>query len=148
MTARDPAPLRGHYVHFRPISTRWMDNDVYGHVNNVVYYSYFDTAVNHWLIESGVLDIHGGAVIGLVVQSQCHFLAPLQFPQAIEAGLRVAHLGNSSVRFELGLFARGHASPAAYGHLVHVYVDRQSRRPCALPPSLRKALQTLTRSEP
>jgi acyl-CoA thioester hydrolase len=120
-----------------------MDNDLYGHVNNVVYYSWFDTAVNATLIERGVLDIEHGAVIGLVVQTQCHYFAPLAFPQPVEAGIRVARLGGSSVRYEIGLFAQGEAMSAAHGHFVHVYVDRQSRRPVPLPPALRGVLETL-----
>ncbi len=120
-----------------------MDNDVYGHVNNVVYYSYFDTAVNRYLIEAGALDIHAGAVIGLVVETQCHYFEPLAFPQRIDAGLRVAHQGRSSVRYEVGLFAQGAPTTAACGHFVHVYVDRQTRRPTALPAALQAALQPL-----
>ncbi len=120
-----------------------MDNDVYGHVNNVVYYSFFDTAVNRYLIEAGALDIHAGAVIGLVVETQCHYFEPLAFPQRIEAGLRVAHRGRSSVRYEVGLFAQGAAASAACGHFIHVYVDRETRRPTALPAALQAALQPL-----
>ena len=120
-----------------------MDNDIYGHVNNVVYYSWFDTAVNGWLIEQGVLDIHGGQVIGLVIETQCNYFAPLAFPQTIEAGLRVAHLGNSSVRYDVGLFAQDEHLAAACGHFVHVYVDRQTRRPAPLPDVFRQALQGL-----
>lgn len=139
-----PAPRpRADFRAWRSISTRWMDNDVYGHVNNVVYYSWFDTAVNATLIERGVLDIEHGAVIGLVVQTQCHYFAPLAFPQTVEAGIRVARLGGSSVRYEIGLFAQGEAMSAAHGHFVHVYVDRQSRRPVPLPPVLRGVLETL-----
>ena len=123
-----------------------MDNDVYGHVNNVVYYSFFDTAVNRYLIEAGALDIHAGAVIGLVVETQCHYFEPLAFPQRIEAGLRVAHRGRSSVRYEVGLFAQGAATSAACGHFIHVYVDRETRRPTALPDALQAALQPLTPS--
>ncbi len=141
--ARPQAQPRGHYRAFRSIGTRWMDNDLYGHVNNVVYYSWFDTAVNGWLIEQGVLDIHAGAVIGLVIETQCNYFAPLAFPQTVEAGLRVAHLGTSSVRYEVGLFAQGEAQTAACGHFVHVYVDRETRRPVPLPDDLRQALQTL-----
>ncbi len=140
-----PEP-RGAYPAFRTITTRWMDNDVYGHVNNVVYYSWFDTAINAWLIEQGVLDIHAGAAIGLVVESGCHYFAPLSYPQTIEAGIRVARLGNSSVRYEIGLFAQGEEHAAAQGHFVHVYVDRQTRRPLPLPPDLRAALATLSTS--
>ena len=119
-----PEHLRSDYVHFQPITTRWHDNDLYGHVNNVVYYSWFDTAVNRYLIEQGVLDIHGGQTIGLVIETQCNYFAPLAFPQTIEAGIRVAKLGTSSVRYEVGLFAEGEPLTAAKGHFVHVYVDR------------------------
>lgn len=134
---------RSAYRVFRPIGTRWADNDVYGHVNNVVYYSWFDTAVNAYLIERGALDIHAGAVIGLVIETQCNYFAPLAFPQTVEAGLRVAHLGNSSVRYEVGLFAQGQETAAACGHFVHVYVDRETRRPVPLPAPLKKTLETL-----
>ena len=120
-----------------------MDNDVYGHVNNVVYYSWFDTAVNAWLIEQGALDIHHGDTIGLVIETQCNYFAPLAFPQTVEAGLRVAHLGKSSVRYEVGLFAQGEALAAACGHFVHVYVGREDRRPRPLPENLRQVLQGL-----
>jgi acyl-CoA thioester hydrolase len=139
----DPEP-RSAYKVFRPITTRWMDNDVYGHVNNVVYYSWFDTAVNAYLIEQGVLDIHAGTTIGLVIETQCNYFAPLAFPQTIEAGIRVARLGGSSVRYEVGLFAQGEPLCAARGHFVHVYVDRETRRPVPLPAPLRTTLETLT----
>ena len=132
------------YKAFRSITTRWMDNDVYGHVNNVVYYSWFDTAVNATLIEQGVLDIHGGQTIGLVIETQCNYFAPLAFPQTIEAGIRVAKLGTSSVRYEVGLFAQGEPLTAAKGHFVHVYVDRETRRPVPLPAPLKQFLETLT----
>ena len=139
-----PAPQpRSAYRAFRSISTRWADNDVYGHVNNVVYYSWFDTAVNSHLIHQGALDIHEGSTIGLVVETQCNYFAPLAFPQAIEAGIRVARLGGSSVRYEVGLFAQGEALTAARGHFVHVYVDRVTRRPVALPDRLRQVLEAL-----
>ncbi|MFN4003096.1 MAG: acyl-CoA thioesterase [Hylemonella sp.] len=139
-----PRPLpRGAFRAFRSITTRWMDNDMYGHVNNVVYYSWFDTAVNAWLIEQGVLDPHAGAVIGLVVETHCNYFEPLAFPQTIEAGIRVARLGQSSVRYEVGLYAQGAEFAAAQGHFVHVYVDRQTRRPTALPAALREALERL-----
>ena len=131
------------YRAFRSITTRWMDNDVYGHVNNVVYYSWFDTAVNATLIEQGVLDIHGGQTIGLVIETQCNYFAPLAFPQTIEAGIRVAKLGTSSVRYEVGLFAQGEPLTAAKGHFVHVYVDRETRRPVPLPTPLKQFLETL-----
>ena len=138
----DPDP-RSAYPVFRTITTRWMDNDVYGHVNNVVYYSWFDTAVNAHLMERGVLDIHGGSTIGLVVETQCNYFTPLAFPQQVEAGLRVARLGSSSVRYEVGLFAAGEPMTAAKGHFVHVYVDRESRRPVPVPPDLRAVLQEM-----
>jgi acyl-CoA thioester hydrolase len=137
-----PEP-RSAYKVFRTISTRWMDNDVYGHVNNVVYYSWFDTAVNAHLIERGALDIEGGGAIGLVIETQCNYFAPLAFPQTVEAGLRVARLGGSSVRYEVGLFAAGQPSTAAKGHFVHVYVDRATRRPVPLPDRLRSVLEEL-----
>lgn len=139
-----PAPLpRTAFRVFRDIPTRWSDNDVYGHVNNVVYYSWFDTAVNAYLIEQGALDIHHGSTIGLVIETQCNYFAPLAFPQTVQAGLRVSQLGNSSVRYEIGLFAQGEGMAAAVGHFVHVYVDKASRRPCALPAALRAALEPL-----
>lgn len=139
-----PQPLsRSAYRVLRSITTRWADNDVYGHVNNVVYYSWFDTAVNAWLIEQGALDIHAGEVIGLVIETQCNYFAPLAFPQTIEAGVRVAHLGSSSVRYEVGLFAQGEPLAAACGHFVHVYVDRQTRRPVPLPEKLKNTLETI-----
>lgn len=128
---------------FRDIPTRWADNDVYGHVNNVVYYSWFDTAVNAYLIEQGALDIHHGQTIGLVIETQCNYFAPLAFPQTVQAGIRVAKLGQSSVRYEIGLFAQGQPLSAAAGHFVHVYVDKATRRPCALPAALRAALAPL-----
>jgi acyl-CoA thioester hydrolase len=129
---------------FRRIDTRWMDNDVYGHVNNVVYYSWFDTAVNAHLIEQGALDIHHGQTIGLVVETHCNYFAPLSFPQVIEAGIRVAKMGGSSVRYEIGLFAQGEDLCAARGHFVHVYVDHQNRRPVtALPLNLKQVLEKL-----
>jgi acyl-CoA thioester hydrolase len=117
-----------------------MDNDIYGHVNNVVYYSYFDTVVNEYLVSVGVLDIHGGTVIGLVVETMCRYFKPLAFPEVIEAGLRVGRLGRSSVRYEVGIFKQDEAEPAAAGHFVHVYVDRETRRPVPLPEPLRAAL--------
>jgi len=141
--ARPTPQARSAYRVFRSIGTRWMDNDVYGHVNNVVYYSWFDTAVNAYLIEQGALDIHQGDTIGLVIETQCNYFAPLAFPQTIEAGLRVARLGSSSVRYEVGLFAQGEALSAACGHFVHVYVGRDDRRPRPLPARLREVLQGL-----
>ncbi|OYQ34131.1 thioesterase [Niveispirillum lacus] len=140
---RPTAPSRAHYRHFRRLDTRWMDNDVYGHVNNVTYYSYFDTAVNGYLIDQGVLDIHKGATIGLVVETGCRYFAPVAFPDSLEIGIRVAHLGNSSVRYEVGVFKVGDELAAAAGHFTHVYVDRETRRPAPLPPDFRAVLQTL-----
>ena len=134
---------RAGYQAFRTITTRWMDNDAYGHVNNVVYYSWFDTAVNAHLIEQGALDIHAGETIGLVIETQCNYFAPVEFPQTVEAGLRVAKIGTSSVRYEVGLFLQGEPLTVAKGHFVHVYVDRRTRRPTALPPALRRVLEAL-----
>lgn len=143
MTNRPQAQGRERYARFSEIGTRWMDNDAYGHINNVVYYSFFDTAVNRWLIAQGALDVEHGAVIGLVVETRCNYFAPLAFPQVVEAGLRVAHVGGSSVRYEVGLFGQGQPLTAAAGHFVHVYVDRATRRPVPLPPALLAALQPL-----
>jgi acyl-CoA thioester hydrolase len=143
-TSRPQPESRSAFKMFRRIDTRWMDNDVYGHVNNVVYYSWFDTAVNAHLIEQGALDIHHGETIGLVIETQCNYFAPLAFPQAIDAGIRVAKLGSSSVRYEIGLFAQGEDLCAARGHFVHVYVDKENRRPVkALPLKLKTVLETL-----
>jgi len=140
-----PAPdTRAAYRHFQAIPTRWMDNDVYGHVNNVVYYSYFDTVVNQYLVEQGVLDIEASPVIGLVVETGCRYFAPIAFPDLIHAGLRVARLGNSSVRYEIGIFRNEQDTACAQGHFVHVYVDRTSRRPAPLPQPLRAALARIT----
>jgi len=134
---------RGSYPHFLEIATRWMDNDIYGHVNNVIYYSYFDTVVNEYLVREGRLDIHSGPVIGIAVESLCRFHRSIAFPDVVDAGLRVGRLGNSSVRYEIGLFRRGEAEPAATGHFVHVFVDRASRRPVPIPAPIRSALQRL-----
>jgi acyl-CoA thioester hydrolase len=143
-TAPRPQPDgRDAYRHFTPLATRWMDNDAYGHLNNVVYYSLFDTAVNRYLIEAGALDIHRGEVIGLVVETHCNYFASIEFPQMVEAGIRVAHMGSSSVRYEIGIFAAGEPLVAARGHFIHVYVDRATRRPAPLPPALLKALKEL-----
>jgi acyl-CoA thioester hydrolase len=139
--ARVTSRPREAYRHFLSIASRWMDNDVYGHINNVVHYSFFDTVVNRYLIESGALDIHRGDVIGLVVETGCQYFAPLAFPDMIDAGLRVERIGRSSVRYEVGLFRAGEREAAAQGHFVHVYVDRDSRRPVALPDALHQALE-------
>lgn len=134
---------RGDFAHFLPLATRWMDNDVYGHVNNVQYYSYFDTAVNHYLITTGWLDIHNGDVVGLVVETRCTYHASIAFPDRLEVGLRVDRIGNSSVRYVLGIFREGESLAAAEGYFVHVYVERASNRPVTLPPALRAVLEPL-----
>jgi acyl-CoA thioester hydrolase len=131
------------YPHVQSITTRWMDNDAYGHVNNVVYYSWFDSVVNAFLVRAGVLDIEHGAVIGLVVETHCNYFRSVAFPEQIRAALRVAYLGRSSVRYEVGIFNYKDSSACAAGHFVHVYVDRASRRPSELPDKLRSALLPL-----
>lgn len=138
-----PQHLRSDYRHFQPITTRWHDNDLYGHVNNVVYYGYFDSAVNTYLIEVGELDIHAGPVIGLVVSSSCDYFASIAFPERIEVGLRVGKLGNSSVHYELAIFKHGEPQACAAGRFVHVFVDRASNRPVSIPETLRAALSRL-----
>ena len=145
MTQRPAAEPRSAYPHYLEITTRWMDNDVYRHVNNVVYYSYFDTVVNQYLIEKGVLDIAKSEVVGLVVETQCRYFTPIAFPSKVHAGLRVAHLGASSVRYEVGLFRDTDPLAAAQGHFVHVYVDRISNRPVPLNTDLRAALTAIQR---
>ena len=140
---RPQAQDRAAFAHFSTITTRWMDNDMYGHVNNMTCYSYFDTAANTYLIDAGVLDIHAGQVIGLVIETHCNYFAPLSFPKPVEAGIRVAHIGKSSVRYEIGLFEAGEPLSAACGHFVHVYVDRETRRPVPLPEAFVKALTLL-----
>lgn len=147
-STRPEALARSAFKHFEAITTRWMDNDVYGHVNNVVHYSYFDTAVNRMLIEAGVLDIHSGSVIGLVVHTQCHYFDSIAFPQQVLAGVRVAQLGRSSVRYELALFAGDAPLCAARGEFTHVYVDRTSRRPVPVPDTLRAVLEPLLKVSP
>ena len=142
-TSAEPVSRREDYPHRLAIPTRWHDNDVYGHVNNVVYYAYFDTVINAWLIREGGLDIHDGDVIGLCVESHCEFRAPLSFPETVEAGLRVGSLGRSSVRYEIGLFRSGAEEPVATGWFVHVFVDRETRRPAEIPERLRSALERL-----
>ena len=134
---------RSAFPHFFAIATRWMDNDVYGHVNNVVYYSYFDTAVNQFLIERGVLDIHKGDIVGFVVDSGCAYFSSISFPDVIHAGIRVAKLGNSSVRYEIALYRNDDPLPSAAGHFVHVYVERKSNRPVPIPAAVRQILETI-----
>jgi len=134
---------RADYPHLLALTTRWKDNDVYGHVNNVEYYSYFDTVINTWLIREGGLDIHQGAIIGLCAESHCKYLGPIAFPETIYAGLRVAHLGRSSVRYEIGLFREQEQTPTAEGWFVHVFVDRDTRKSAAMPDAMRDCLERL-----
>ena len=131
------------YKHFTQIPTRWMDNDVYGHVNNVNYYSFFDTAINDFLIKNGGLDIANGETIGVAAETHCQFLASISFPEIVEVGLLVGKLGNSSVRYEIGIFKQNELSPCAVGWFVHVFVDRETRRATAMPEKLRAALESL-----
>ncbi|MGI3168990.1 acyl-CoA thioesterase [Pseudooceanicola sp. C21-150M6] len=138
-----PRPRRSDYVIFRPMQTRWMDNDVYGHMNNVVHYSLFDTSVNAWLIEQGLLDPATSESYGLVVETGCKYYAEMQFPDAVHAGLRIARIGSSSVRFEIGLFRNEEEEAAAEGFFVHVYVDRATHRPVAIEGARRSAFETL-----
>ncbi len=143
MAGRPVPSERSAYRAFRTITTRWMDNDIYGHMNNVVHYSLFDTAVNGWLIEQKVLDIHGGDQIGLVVETGCRYFGELAFPDVVTAGIRVAQIGSSSVRYEVGLFRNEEDVAAAEGFFIHVYVDRQTRRPKPLNAALRAVLETI-----
>lgn len=147
MSAGGRQPLRGRdsYPVWREVSTRWADNDAYGHANNVVYYEWFDTAVNAWLVESGLLDVIAGNPIGLVVETGCRFARPLAFPQPVEVGLVVDRIGNSSVHYGLGIFAKNDSEASAEGRFVHIYVDRASRRPVPLPDEWRSKLETIAR---
>lgn len=137
-------PARSDYPFFYPINTRWSDNDVYGHVNNVIYYSYFDTAANRYLIEEGGLDISDGEIVGFVVSSGCEYHEPITYPEPIEAGLRVEKLGNSSVRYGIGIFKQGAEAAVAHGHFVHVFVNRKANKPVSIPENLREALERIT----
>ena len=141
--SRGPLKGRGHYRIWREVGTRWSDNDAYGHVNNVIYYSWFDTAVNGWLIEAGLLDVAEGDPIGLVVETGCRYARPLAYPEAVEIGLSVGRIGQSSISYELGVFPHGAEEAAAEGHFVHVYVDRLTRRPVPLPAPWREAFARL-----
>ena len=141
--ATSPEESREAYAHHLSIPTRWLDNDVYGHVNNVQYYAFFDTIINRWLIEEGGLDIHGGQVIGVCAESHCRFLAAVSFPEGVDAGLRVGELGNSSVRYEIGLFREDDGELLATGWFVHVFVDRDTRRATEMPATLRRSLERL-----
>jgi acyl-CoA thioester hydrolase len=146
MTGR-PVATRADFPHFLAIPTRWMDNDVYGHVNNVVYYSYFDTVINEYLIREGGLDIGDSAVVGVCAESHCEFRQSFAFPDLVEAGLRVGHLGRRAVRYEIGLFRDGVETAAAQGHFVHVFVERASMTPVAIPDSMRSALEKLVSAQ-
>jgi acyl-CoA thioester hydrolase len=143
--AREAPLTRAAFSHFLEISTRWMDNDVYGHVNNVVYYSFFDTVVNRYLIDNGALDYRDGEVIGLVVETRCSYFKPISYPDRVTAAVSVEHLGTSSVRYRVAVFRNDDDDAAAQGHFVHVYVDRASSRPVPLPDVLRKALARIVR---
>lgn len=147
-TATDTADTRGDYAHFQAIQTRWSDNDLYGHVNNVTYYSYFDTVVNRYLIDAGGFDIQNDQVIGVAVETHCSFSAPVAFPDALEAGLRVGHLGNSSVRYEIAIFPEGADIAVATGYFVHVFVDRADNRSVAIPAPIRAALEKILAGGP
>jgi len=136
-------PRRADFVVFEEIHSRWMDNDAYGHINNVVYYSFFDTAVNRYLIEHNVLDIAKSEIIGLVIETQCQYFSSITYPDLIQVGLKVAHLGNSSVRYELAIFANDDDIASAKGHFVHVYVDRKTNKPTPIPRDVREVLQQL-----
>lgn len=140
---RSAPESRAAFAHFLPVTTRWMDNDVFAHVNNVVYYSYFDTAVTHFLIESGVLDIEKSPVVGLVVNTHCNYFSSIAFPDRISVGLRLAKLGSSSVRYDIAIFRNDEDLASAQGQFVHVYVDRETNRPVPVPDSLVRALKKL-----
>jgi acyl-CoA thioester hydrolase len=142
MNRATPKP-RAAFRHFAELATRWADNDAYGHINNVAYYGFFDTVVNGWLIANGLLDVAESPCIGLVVETGCHYFSPLAYPQAVDVGLAVAHIGNSSVKYELGVFAKGAGHAAAQGHFVHVYVDRASRKATSVPEGVRRRLELL-----
>jgi acyl-CoA thioester hydrolase len=135
--------MRERYAQFVTITTRWMDNDVYHHLNNVVYYSFFDTAVNEYMVRAGVLDIAASPVICLVVETACQYFSPISFPDVVRCGLRVAHLGTSSVRFEIAIFRNDEDRAAAQGHFVHVACDRETHRPVPMPQDMRAALEKL-----
>lgn len=143
MSERTPPPRRDDYPHFLQIPSRWMDNDLYGHVNNVIYYSWMDTVVNRFLIDEGGLDINHGAVIGVAAESGCSYFLAVAYPDAVDAGLRVGRLGSSSVRYEVGIFRQGDDSAAAALHFVHVFVARDGMRPVPIPAQIRTALETI-----
>ena len=142
-----PAPTtQADFTHFLAIPTRWMDNDVYGHVNNVVYYSYFDTVINQYLIEMGGLDPHDGTVVGMAVETGCRFHRSLSFPDLVQAGLHIGHLGRTSVRYEIGIFRNDEPEACADGHFVHVFVERATQRPVPIPEPIGTALSSLIRA--
>ena len=144
MNMKKPEPKSvDEYFHFQKIPTRWMDNDVYQHVNNVIYYSFFDTVVNHYLIDKGVLNIKKSSIIGLVVETKCNYFSPIEFPDVVNAGLRVTKIGNTSVTYDVALFNNDESKAAAQGHFIHVYVDRSSRKPAPLTEEMRKALEDI-----
>ena len=142
--SRERPAARSEFRHWRKVTTRWADNDAYGHVNNTIFYQWFDSAVNGWLVEQGLLDIQAGDPIALVVETRCSYLAPVEFPQDVEVGLAVAELGRSSVRYRIGIFADGGAKAVAQGDFVHVLVDRTSRRPVEVPENWRRALESIS----
>jgi acyl-CoA thioester hydrolase len=142
--SREAAAAPSDFKAWRRFTTRWADNDAYGHVNNTIFYQWFDSAVNGWLVEQGLLDIQGGDPIALVVETSCSYFAPLEFPQDVEVGLAVSQLGRSSIRYRIGVFAAGSGAAAAQGEFVHVLVDRTSRRPVEIPASWRRALELLS----
>ena len=144
MSTRQPRLPREAFQLFRPIPTRWHDNDVFGHVNNVVYYSWFDTGVNAWLIENGFLDLEASPIVGLVVETGCTYFESVAFPETVEIGLGVERLGTSSVTYRLGIFRQGGSMAAAQGRFTHVYVERATQKPVPIPAGLRAALQGLS----
>jgi len=144
--SQKPQISRAEYLHYTSLPTRWIDNDIYGHVNNALYYAFFDTVINEYLIAEGGLDITAGAVVAFAAESQCQYLRPFAFPGVIEIGLRVGKLGNSSVRYELAIFKQGEPFASATGYFVHVFVDRESQKPVPMPTAIRTALERLVRS--
>ena len=145
MVEKRPLATRGDFLAWQSFTTRWADNDAYGHVNNTVYYEWFDSAVNAWMVSQGLLDIAAGNPIAVVAETRCTYAAPLEFPQPVEVGLAVADLGRSSIRYRIGVFAAGSATAAAQGEFVHVVVDRATRRPVAIPEEWRTKLKGITR---
>jgi acyl-CoA thioester hydrolase len=141
------AAVRSDYIVFYPVSTRWVDNDIYGHVNNAVYYTYFDSAVNQYLIEQGELDIHSGEVVGFVVNSGCEYSSPVAYPDELEVGIRADKIGNSSVQYGVAIFKKGAVEASAYGHFVHVFVDQNSNKPVSIPIAIHTALQAIAKSD-